>query len=214
MNAAQLAKCDRKLMRSHMEHRPGLKMLKNGRNYTLCFSALVNMMISELRTSEFFFDNNDINIKKVPGFNLAELLSFVTTNEPKQIIQPLDKDLIASKRFDTDFKCLFTSQHLQVNPALINRAYVLRKHHRRQCRWLLKRTWSTLRICGTEKKIVNKLLDKVILVILRHHIARNRASKRISTTETRKSPGKKDMNTHARYFCRAEDKKLKKLIQI
>ncbi|OAD67981.1 hypothetical protein PHYBLDRAFT_151066 [Phycomyces blakesleeanus NRRL 1555(-)] len=36
-------------------------------DYTLCFSALVNMMISELRTSEFFFDNNDIKIKKVPG---------------------------------------------------------------------------------------------------------------------------------------------------
>ncbi|KAL0073315.1 hypothetical protein F4703DRAFT_1799786 [Phycomyces blakesleeanus] len=83
-------------------------------DYTLCFSALVNMMISELRSSEFFFDNNDIKIKKVPGFNLAELLPFVTTNEPRHTIQQLDKNLISSKRFDTEFKCLFTSQHLQI----------------------------------------------------------------------------------------------------
>ncbi|KAL0083148.1 hypothetical protein F4703DRAFT_1860381, partial [Phycomyces blakesleeanus] len=185
----QLAKCDRKVMRSHMEHRPGLKNIEEWKKFvsqnfdkiaeaavgsvvkdtakvyssstptnkqpyeemrtctvqinslfrsdlppivktfvctrlqdsmvtstdhTLCFSALVNMIISELKTSEFFFDNNDIKIKKVPGFNLAKLLPFVTINEPKQTIQPLDKDLIASKRFETDFKCLFTSQHLQV----------------------------------------------------------------------------------------------------
>ncbi|KAL0095658.1 hypothetical protein F4703DRAFT_1825973, partial [Phycomyces blakesleeanus] len=177
-NAAQLAKCHRKVMRSHMEHRPELKNVEEWKkfvsqnfdkiaeaavgsvvkaiakeyssatptnkqpyeemrtctvqinslfgsdfppivktfvctrlqdsmvtstDYTLCFSALVNMIISELRTSESFFDNNDIKVKNVPGFNLAELLPFA-----------LDKNLIVSKRFDTDFKCLFTSQHLQV----------------------------------------------------------------------------------------------------
>ncbi|KAL0095657.1 hypothetical protein F4703DRAFT_1789314 [Phycomyces blakesleeanus] len=63
------------------------------------------------------------------------------------------------------------------------------------------------------KKIINKLLDKVVLVLLRHHLARNRESKRISTTTTRNPSGKKDMRNHARYVCRAEDKKLKKLIQ-
>ncbi|KAL0092402.1 hypothetical protein J3Q64DRAFT_1867844 [Phycomyces blakesleeanus] len=82
--------------------------------YTRCLSALVNMTISELRTSDFFFDNNDIKIKKVHGFNLSEFLPFVTATEPKHTTQPLDKNLIGSKRFDTDFKCLFTSQNLQV----------------------------------------------------------------------------------------------------
>ncbi|OAD68759.1 hypothetical protein PHYBLDRAFT_150351 [Phycomyces blakesleeanus NRRL 1555(-)] len=161
-NAAQLAKCHRKVMRSHMEHRPELKNVEEWKkfvsqnfdkiaeaavgsvvkaiakeyssatptnkqpyeemrtctvqinslfgsdfppivktfvctrlqdsmvtstDYTLCFSALVNMIISELRTSESFFDNNDIKVKNVPGFNLAELLPFGTNNEPKQTIQ-------------------------------------------------------------------------------------------------------------------------------
>ncbi|KAL0076051.1 hypothetical protein F4703DRAFT_1762006 [Phycomyces blakesleeanus] len=63
------------------------------------------------------------------------------------------------------------------------------------------------------KKIINKLLDKVVLVLLRHHLARNRDSKRISTTTTRNPHEKKDIRNHARYVCCAEDKKWKKLVQ-
>ncbi|OAD74106.1 hypothetical protein PHYBLDRAFT_63943 [Phycomyces blakesleeanus NRRL 1555(-)] len=88
--------------------------------YTRCLSALVNMTISELRTSDFFFDNNDIKIKKVHGFNLSEFLPFVIATEPKHTTQPLDKNLIGSKRFDTDFKCLFTSQNLQKISQMLN----------------------------------------------------------------------------------------------
>ncbi|KAL0093410.1 hypothetical protein F4703DRAFT_1789842 [Phycomyces blakesleeanus] len=72
-------------------------------------------MISELSISKSFFDNNDIKIKeKVHGFKLAKLLPFDTTTESKDTIQPMDKSLVNRIRFDTDFKCLFTSQHLQV----------------------------------------------------------------------------------------------------
>ncbi|KAL0084973.1 hypothetical protein J3Q64DRAFT_1861078 [Phycomyces blakesleeanus] len=145
--------------------------------YTRCLSALVNMTISELRTSDFFFDNNDIKIKKVHGFNLSEFLPFVIATEPKHTTQPLDKNLIGSKRFDTDFKCLFTSQNLQVMYS-----YFL----------VPVNVWDG-------KKIINKLLDKVVLVLLRHHLARNRESKRISTTTIRKLPGKKDMRNNGRY---------------
>ncbi|KAL0078624.1 hypothetical protein J3Q64DRAFT_1277967 [Phycomyces blakesleeanus] len=317
-NAAQLAKCDRKVMRSHMEHRPGLKNIEEWKKFvsqnfdkiaeaavgsvvkdtakvyssstptnkqpyeemrtctvqinslfrsdlppivktfvctrlqdsmvtstdhTLCFSALVNMIISELKTSEFFFDNNDIKIKKVPGFNLAKLLPFVTINEPKQTIQPLDKDLIASKRFETDFKCLFTSQHLQVvhsyffgargakeenlnahpvqnslfcsfkESGLDKQSFYLEKASSSAMSMALEMYLVNFENMWDGKKIINKLLDKVVLVLLRHHLARNRESKRISTTTTRNPPGKKDIRNHARYVCRAEDKKLKKLVQ-
>ncbi|KAL0087592.1 hypothetical protein J3Q64DRAFT_1883374 [Phycomyces blakesleeanus] len=317
-NAAQLAKCDRKVMCSHMEHRPGLKNVEEWKkfvsqnfdkiaeaavgsvvkdtakvyssstptnkqpyeemrtctvqinslfrsdlppivktfvctrlqdsmvtstDYTLCFSAFVNMMISELKTSEFFFDNNDIKIKKVLGFNLAKLLPFVTTNEPKHTIQPLGKDLIASKRFETDSKCLFTSQHLQVvysyffgargakeenlnaHPVqnslfcsfkefgLDKQSFYLEKASSSAMSMALEMYLVNFENMWDGKKIINKLLDKVILVLLRHHLARNRESKRISTTTTRNPPGKKDIRNHVRYVCRAEDKKLKKLVQ-
>ncbi|KAL0080234.1 hypothetical protein J3Q64DRAFT_1851241 [Phycomyces blakesleeanus] len=60
-------------------------------DYTLCFSALVNMMISELRTSEFFFDNNDIKIKKVPGQKINQMLNDKEASaENKLVIQDLN----------------------------------------------------------------------------------------------------------------------------
>lgn len=66
----------------------------------------------------------------------------------------------------------------------------------------------------TEKKIINKLLDKVILVLLRLHPAQSRESQRklyILKKSQTKQHGKKSLKTHARLVCRTENKKIKKL---
>ncbi|OAD81439.1 hypothetical protein PHYBLDRAFT_138987 [Phycomyces blakesleeanus NRRL 1555(-)] len=144
-----------------------------------------------LRASKFFFSNNDIKMKKVPGLNLTELLPFVATTESKHTIQQLGKNLIDSNRLDADFMCLFASQNLQFVHSYFFGACGAKEDN-----------LSTHSNMWDDKKRSYKLLDKVVLKLLRHHIARNRESKCISTTTTRKPPGKKDIRHHARYVCR------------
>ncbi|OAD67163.1 hypothetical protein PHYBLDRAFT_151771 [Phycomyces blakesleeanus NRRL 1555(-)] len=152
-------------------------------------------------------------IKKVPGFNLAELLHFVTTNDPKHTIQPLDKNLIASKRFDTDFNGAkednLSPHHVQnglfcsfKESGLDKQSFCLEEVSSSAMVMALETYLVNFENMWDGKKIINKLFDKVILVLLRHHLTRNRESKRISTTTTRNPSGKKDMRNHVHHICR------------
>jgi hypothetical protein len=63
----------------------------------------------------------------------------------------------------------------------------------------------------TDKKIINKLLDKVILVLFRLHLAGSRESQRnILKKPQTKQHGKKNLKNHARLVCCTENKKIKK----
>ncbi|KAL0078160.1 hypothetical protein F4703DRAFT_1960349 [Phycomyces blakesleeanus] len=185
---------------------------------------LVNKITTEDKTNELknkrlnlSLRNNDIKMKKVPGLNLTELLPFVATTESKHTIQQLGKNLIDSNRLDADFMCLFASQNLQFVHNYFFGACGAKEDNlsthsvQNSLFWSFKgpeRALETYMVnfenMWDDKKRSYKLLDKVVLKLLRHHIARNRESKCISTTTTRKPPGKKDIRHHARYVCRAK----------
>lgn len=62
------------------------------------------------------------------------------------------------------------------------------------------------------KKIINKLLDKLLIVLLRLHLAPNRESIRqqIISNRPKKSNEKRLSKNYARYILRSEKKKLQK----
>ncbi|CEI87577.1 hypothetical protein RMCBS344292_01987 [Rhizopus microsporus] len=62
----------------------------------------------------------------------------------------------------------------------------------------------------TDKKIINKLLDKVILVLIRLYLAQSRESQcklYILKKSQTKQHGKKSLKNHARLVCRTEIKR-------
>ncbi|CEG75073.1 hypothetical protein RMATCC62417_10179 [Rhizopus microsporus] len=159
-------------------------------------------------------------------------------------IASLDERLIESNRFDADFSKLFIDQHFEilfsqffgvrgpmknnfeahpVQNALIlaleqngitKQTFDFKKPPSEAMKVALEMFKVNFKNMWTDKKIINKLLDKVILVLLRLHLAESRESQRkrnILKKPQTKQDGKRSLKNHARLVCRTENKKIKKL---
>lgn len=164
--------------------------------------------------------------------------------EPVYTIQPLNEELFKSSPFDSDFSQLFTDQHLDLiftqffglrgakkgnmekHPVQSAMFLALEKAgvnkqtfgYEMPCREAMSGALATFIVnfknMWAEKKTINKLLDKVILVLLRLHLAETRESGRkmyILKKTPAKKQGQNSLKNHARLVCRKEEKKLKKL---
>ncbi|CEG77084.1 hypothetical protein RMATCC62417_11887 [Rhizopus microsporus] len=167
-----------------------------------------------------------------------------TETELVYTIAPLDERYIESNCFDADFCKLFTDQHfdilfsqfsgvrgpmknnLKAHPvqhALIlaleqnditKQTFDFKKPPSEAMKVALETFKINFKNIWTDKKIINKLLDKVTLVLLRLLLSESRESQRklnaLKKSQT-KQDGKKSLKNHARLVCRTENKKIKKL---
>ncbi|CEG79132.1 hypothetical protein RMATCC62417_13633 [Rhizopus microsporus] len=168
-----------------------------------------------------------------------------TETELAYIIAPLDERLIESNSFDADFSKLFTDQHFEirfsqffgvcgpmknnleahpVQHALIlaleqngitKQTFAFKRPPSEAMKVALETFKVNFKNMWTDKKIINRLLGKVFLVLLRLHIAEFRESQRklyILKKSQTKQHGKKSLKNHARLVCRTEYKKIKSYI--
>jgi hypothetical protein len=159
-------------------------------------------------------------------------------------IAPLDERLIESNRFDANFSKLFTDQHfdilfskffgvrgpmknnLETHPVqnalflaleqngITKQTFDCKRSPGEAMKMALETFKISFKNMWTDKKIINKLLDKVILVLLRLHLSEFRESQRkrsILKKPQTKQHGKKSLKNHARLVCCTENKKIKKL---